>query len=74
MRCCRICNFAQIGIAEPLFSTPRLGLYSENADPDVQVDMGAIFDRLVKERESYYTHLRGGDDMPTHIKFNIGFR
>jgi len=27
---------------------------NENADPDVQTDMGSIFDRLVKEREPYY--------------------
>ncbi len=45
---------------------------NENADPDVQVDMGAIFDRLVKERESYYTHIcEGADDMPAHAKSSI---
>ncbi len=45
---------------------------NENADPDVQVDMGAIFDRLVKERESYYTHTcEGADDMPAHAKSSI---
>lgn len=42
---------------------------NENADPDVQTDMGSIFDHLVKERESYYTHtLEGDDDMPAHAK------
>ncbi len=45
---------------------------NENADPDVQVDMGAIFDRLVRERESYYTHTcEGADDMPAHAKSTI---
>ncbi|MFR9525864.1 MAG: secondary thiamine-phosphate synthase enzyme YjbQ [Rikenellaceae bacterium] len=45
---------------------------NENADPDVQTDMGAIFDRLVKERESYYTHTcEGADDMPAHAKSSI---
>ena len=45
---------------------------NENADPDVQTDMGAIFDRLVKERESYYTHtLEGDDDMPAHAKSSM---
>ena len=29
---------------------------NENADPDVQTDMEAIFNRLVKEREPYYQH------------------
>ncbi len=45
---------------------------NENADPDVQVDLEAIFDRLVKERESYYTHTcEGADDMPAHAKSSI---
>ncbi|MFR9542162.1 MAG: secondary thiamine-phosphate synthase enzyme YjbQ [Rikenellaceae bacterium] len=45
---------------------------NENADPDVQSDMGAIFDRLVRERESYYTHtLEGADDMPAHAKSSL---
>lgn len=38
---------------------------NENADPDVRTDLSAIFDRLVRERESYYVHtLEGDDDMP----------
>lgn len=45
---------------------------NENADPDVQTDMRRIFDRLVKERESYYEHtLEGDDDMPAHAKSTI---
>ena len=45
---------------------------NENADPDVQTDMNAIFDRLVKEREAYYQHtLEGDDDMPAHAKSSI---
>ena len=45
---------------------------NENADPDVQTDMNAIFDRLVKEREAYYRHtLEGDDDMPAHAKSTI---
>jgi secondary thiamine-phosphate synthase enzyme len=45
---------------------------NENADPDVQTDMNAIFDRLVKERELYYAHtLEGDDDMPAHAKSSI---
>lgn len=41
----------------------------ENADPDVREDLAAIFDRLVREREPYYTHtLEGADDMPAHAK------
>ncbi len=42
---------------------------NENYDPDVRVDLEAIFDRLVRERESYYTHtMEGPDDMPSHAK------
>ncbi|MBQ8674342.1 MAG: YjbQ family protein [Bacteroides sp.] len=45
---------------------------NENADPDVQTDMGAIFDRLVKEREPYYNHTcEGDDDMPAHAKATL---
>lgn len=45
---------------------------NENADPDVRVDMKNIFDRLVKEREPYYTHtMEGDDDMPAHAKASI---
>lgn len=41
----------------------------ENADPDVRIDLESIFNRLVKERESYYEHvLEGDDDMPAHAK------
>lgn len=42
---------------------------NENADSDVRTDMEAIFNRLIKERESYYRHTyEGDDDMPAHAK------
>ncbi len=45
---------------------------NENADPSVRVDFENIFNRLVKENESYYTHtLEGSDDMPAHIKASL---
>ena len=45
---------------------------NENCDPDVRKDMDSIFNRLVKERESYYEHtLEGDDDMPAHAKSTI---
>ncbi|WP_425099724.1 secondary thiamine-phosphate synthase enzyme YjbQ [Tropicibacter sp. S64] len=45
----------------------------ENADPDVQTDLNAFFDRLVPPGNdpamSYLTHIyEGPDDMPAHIK------
>ncbi|WP_308502441.1 secondary thiamine-phosphate synthase enzyme YjbQ [uncultured Alistipes sp.] len=45
---------------------------NENADPDVRQDLNAIFDRLIRERESYYSHtLEGDDDMPAHAKSTL---
>lgn len=45
---------------------------NENADPDVRIDLAAILDRMVKERESYYTHtFEGDDDMPAHAKASL---
>ena len=42
---------------------------NENCDPDVRDDMEQIFNRLIRERESWYTHTREGwDDMPAHAK------
>lgn len=48
-------------------------LIQENADPDVQRDLMAFFQRLVPPADdpsmSYLTHtLEGPDDMPAHIK------
>ncbi len=45
---------------------------NENADPDVQTDMGKIFDKLIPERDPIYEHtLEGEDDMPAHAKSTI---
>ena len=45
---------------------------NENADPDVQTDLAAIFDRLVREREAFYRHTcEGDDDMPAHGKSSL---
>lgn len=42
---------------------------NENCDPDVRDDMEQISNRLIRERESWYTHtLEGWDDMPAHAK------
>lgn len=41
----------------------------ENADPDVQTDLEAFFNRLVPEDGKLYRHSEEGpDDMPAHIK------
>jgi len=48
-------------------------LIQENADPEVQTDLRAFFDRLVPPSDhpsmSYLRHTyEGPDDMPAHIK------
>ena len=48
-------------------------LIQENADPEVQTDLRAFFDRLVPPSNhpsmSYLRHIyEGPDDMPAHIK------
>ena len=45
---------------------------NENADPEVQADLGTIFDHIVREKEPYYTHTyEGPDDMPSHAKSSL---
>ncbi|MHA7773677.1 secondary thiamine-phosphate synthase enzyme YjbQ [Roseibium sp. M-1] len=51
-------------------------LVQENADPDVQRDLQAFFERLVPPADhpamSYLVHtLEGPDDMPAHIKASV---
>lgn len=72
-------------IEQQLPSLPKLGLLNifikhtsaaltinENADPDVRIDLNAILDHLVRERESYYKHTyEGDDDMPAHAKTSM---
>lgn len=42
---------------------------NENADPSVLDDLNSIFNRLVKDGESYYIHsYEGSDDMSAHAK------
>jgi len=69
-------------ILQQLPSLPNIGLLSlfikhtsaglcinENADPSVRVDFESIFNKMVPENQSYYTHtMEGPDDMPAHIK------
>lgn len=51
-------------------------LIQENADPDVQVDLQAFFQRLVPPSDypsmEYLRHtMEGPDDMPAHIKASV---
>ena len=81
----RGCHLITSEILRQLPELPKVGLMNifirhtsaaltinENADPDVQIDLAAILDRLVKERESYYRHvMEGDDDMPAHGKASL---
>ena len=45
---------------------------NENADPDVTVDMAAVYDRLVRDGEPYFRHtMEGDDDMSAHAKSSL---
>jgi secondary thiamine-phosphate synthase enzyme len=44
---------------------------NENADPDVRVDMEAVFNRVVPENQPLIHTLEGPDDMPAHIKSSM---
>lgn len=63
----------KIGLLHLFIKHTSAGLsINENADPDVQTDLAAYFDKLVKENETYYLHQEEGpDDMPAHIKSTI---
>ena len=81
----RGCHLITEEIMRQLPELPKVGLMNifikhtsaaltinENADPDVQIDLAAILDRLVKEREPYYRHtMEGYDDMPAHAKASL---
>jgi secondary thiamine-phosphate synthase enzyme len=43
-------------------------LIQENADPDVQADLAAYFERIAPESGNYIHASEGPDDMPAHIR------
>jgi secondary thiamine-phosphate synthase enzyme len=45
---------------------------NENADSSVRTDFENYFNRIVPEKNNYFTHImEGSDDMPAHIKSSI---
>ena len=47
-------------------------IIQENADPDVQKDLGEFFARIVPEGMDWLRHTcEGPDDMPAHIKSTL---
>jgi len=44
-------------------------MINENADPDVQIDLNTLLERIAPENDPDYVHtLEGPDDMPAHFK------
>ncbi len=43
-------------------------LIQENADPDVQTDIAAYFERIAPESADYVHQSEGPDDMPAHLR------
>jgi secondary thiamine-phosphate synthase enzyme len=43
-------------------------LINENADPDVQTDLVAYFERIAPENGPYVHDAEGPDDMPAHLR------
>jgi len=66
-------DLPQVGILHIFIKHTSAGLtINENADPTVYGDLNEFFNKLVKERETWYQHtIEGADDMPAHIKSSI---
>jgi secondary thiamine-phosphate synthase enzyme len=63
----------QVGMLHLFIKHSSAGLtLNENADPSVRKDFDSILNKLVPEKQSYYTHdTEGSDDMPAHIKSSL---
>ena len=68
-----ITNLPEFGMLNIFIKHTSAGLIlSENADPSVRVDFENIFNKLIPENQSFYTHIfEGSDDMPSHVKSSI---
>ena len=45
---------------------------NENMDTSVRDDFESFFNRLIPEKQNYFTHIyEGSDDMPAHLKSSI---
>lgn len=66
-------GYYQVGTLHLLLQHTSAGLtLNENADPSVRVDFNRFINKLVPEKEPYFTHTyEGDDDMPAHIKSSL---
>lgn len=69
----RIGKLPEKGIFHLFIKHSSAGLtINENADPSVRKDFESVFNSLVPENQSFYTHTsEGSDDMPSHIKATL---
>ena len=70
---CQLPPLPKTGLLNLFVKHTSCGLtINENADPDVRADREGIFNRILTERQPFYTHtLEGDDDMPAHAKSTI---
>lgn len=63
-------NFPEIGLLNLFIKHTSAGLtVNENFDPTVLDDFEIVFNRMVPDNNTLYTHImEGSDDMPAHIK------
>lgn len=63
-------NFPEIGLLNLFIKHTSAGLtVNENFDPTVLDDFETVFNRMVPDDNTLYTHImEGNDDMPAHIK------
>lgn len=66
----QLASLPDVGMLNLFIKHTSAGLtINEDADPSVLDDLNSIFNRLVKDGESYYIHsYEGSDDMSAHAK------
>jgi secondary thiamine-phosphate synthase enzyme len=66
-------DLPEAGILNILIKHTSAGItINENADPTVRTDFEKVFNRLIPENQTYYSHtLEGDDDLPAHIKASL---
>jgi len=66
-------EFPETGLINIFVKHTSAGLMiNENADPDVQVDLQSLLDKMAPEGAPFYHHtMEGSDDMPAHFKSSV---
>ncbi len=66
-------NLPKVGIVNVFVKhTSAALMINENADPDVQVDLKTLLNKMAPEGAPYYVHtMEGLDDMPAHFKSTV---